>query len=291
MPRSQQSQFAADLPSWVPDWSTNELAVPFLPAGLANPTDERRLFTHQSNYQPWIAVSHGSWNAARDFPYDLDTALDHDCRKLPVSGYILDEIRTATHPNKIFRREGSGTDLQVNYREFCDFDRVFFEPSCKRYVNGESLMHVYWDVYTLGKRHRFYDIPIFKWWNRAQDLYRLLRAAGVPRSIPFWRYVFKAVGVLCWLGLSYWMKDLLLFPETCTYLHGRRIMRTHKGYLGLAPEGSQTGDKVALVKGSRIPLILRPKGEYWELVGAAYVHGVMHGEAFDEANCEVLWIV
>jgi hypothetical protein len=38
--------------------------------------------------------------------------------------------------------------------------------------------------------------------------------------------------------------------------------------------------------GGRVPLILR-QGENedkWELIGDCYVHGVMHGEAFDKTK-------
>ncbi|KKY31310.1 putative heterokaryon incompatibility protein [Diaporthe ampelina] len=48
---------------------------------------------------------------------------------------------------------------------------------------------------------------------------------------------------------------------------------------------AMTGDLIASVQGAKVPLVLRPKGEFqgkktYELVGAAYVHGFMDGEAF-----------
>jgi hypothetical protein len=47
------------------------------------------------------------------------------------------------------------------------------------------------------------------------------------------------------------------------------------------------GDSVWIVPGCRVPLILRPAqgdGQYHELVGGAYVHGFMDGEAVDRPN-------
>ena len=68
-------------------------------------------------------------------------------------------------------------------------------------------------------------------------------------------------------------------------------MRTHNGYIGLAPHLAQNGDVIALAKGARTPLVLRsrPNGN-WELVGDIYVHGIMQGEAFEEDKCEEIII-
>ncbi|KAF9871838.1 heterokaryon incompatibility protein [Colletotrichum karsti] len=62
---------------------------------------------------------------------------------------------------------------------------------------------------------------------------------------------------------------------------GRQILKTQSGLLGLAPCEAQIGDEIWLVKGGRMPLILRRSqaGSY-VLVGEVYVHGIMHGEMF-----------
>ena len=70
----------------------------------------------------------------------------------------------------------------------------------------------------------------------------------------------------------------------------RRMITTKRGYIGLGPRMSQPGDSIFLVKGSRVPLILRPGESGWELIGDCYVHGIMQGEAFDAAKCENLII-
>lgn len=61
----------------------------------------------------------------------------------------------------------------------------------------------------------------------------------------------------------------------------RRLFRTKKGYLGLGAHGLAKGDKVYILAGGAVPLILRPRptGDRYELIGDAYVHGVMDGEA------------
>jgi ankyrin repeat protein len=65
----------------------------------------------------------------------------------------------------------------------------------------------------------------------------------------------------------------------------RRLFRTAKGYLGLAPRSTQPGDQVWLLAGARVPFILR-RGEddgsdTYRFIGETYLHGVMHGEAVE----------
>jgi hypothetical protein len=64
---------------------------------------------------------------------------------------------------------------------------------------------------------------------------------------------------------------------------------TERGYIGMVPQRSQTGDSIHLIFGLETPYVLRPlceeggeqSPERFELVGASYVHGIMDGEALD----------
>jgi len=67
-----------------------------------------------------------------------------------------------------------------------------------------------------------------------------------------------------------------------------RLFRTRKGLLGVGTTSLRVGDSVCIVPGSRVPLIFRPTDAddkkaddvpVVKLVGACYLHGVMHGEA------------
>jgi len=63
---------------------------------------------------------------------------------------------------------------------------------------------------------------------------------------------------------------------------GRRLIRTFHGHCGLAPETTEPGDQIWLLQCAQVPFVLRPRldGRY-SLVGEAYIHGVMFGEAID----------
>src|SRR3569833_392495 len=67
----------------------------------------------------------------------------------------------------------------------------------------------------------------------------------------------------------------------------RRFMLTERGFVGWAPDNmygktqDQTlvGDKICIIYGCSVPLVVRPLRDRWRVVGEAYVQGLMHGEA------------
>lgn len=67
----------------------------------------------------------------------------------------------------------------------------------------------------------------------------------------------------------------------------RRFAVTRKGYFVLGPDALQTGDVVAVLRGGKVPFVLRKvsggggDNERWMLVGECYVHGLMDGEGWD----------
>lgn len=65
--------------------------------------------------------------------------------------------------------------------------------------------------------------------------------------------------------------------------------------MGLAPMYSKIGDKIALLEGGAVPYVLRPttgiEHGHYEIVGEAYIHGFMGGEAWDRALREDIVLV
>jgi hypothetical protein len=76
------------------------------------------------------------------------------------------------------------------------------------------------------------------------------------------------------------------FDRTCK---GRRFMTTAKGYLGWAPdniygtneEQVRKGDKLAIIFGCSMPIVIRPQGKFFQVLGEAYIQGIMDGEALE----------
>jgi hypothetical protein len=88
-------------------------------------------------------------------------------------------------------------------------------------------------------------------------------------------------------------KPFLVFEIQGRYALQRRLIRTEHGYFGLASHAMKIGDSVVLCKGSSVPLILRRRKEgngLFQLIGDAYIHGIMRGEAFQDVKCKRLLI-
>ena len=102
--------------------------------------------------------------------------------------------------------------------------------------------------------------------TKREDMLFLLRAQELMKELKNfkWRkgYAVEAMSLAC---------------------KGRRFFRSNKGFMGLAPDISQNGDKICLVLGCCTPMIIRGGGPNFSLVGESYVHGVMDGELMSDA--------
>jgi hypothetical protein len=74
------------------------------------------------------------------------------------------------------------------------------------------------------------------------------------------------------------------YRSTLTFVRtGRCLFRTKRGCLGFSWNSAQIGDEVWLLESAMIPFILRrePDAKSHNIVGEAYIQGIMHGEVFD----------
>ncbi|KAB5523881.1 heterokaryon incompatibility protein-domain-containing protein [Coniochaeta sp. 2T2.1] len=79
-----------------------------------------------------------------------------------------------------------------------------------------------------------------------------------------------------------------LWHQMTSVCRGRALIVTSKGHFGLAPPCSKVGDVCSVFDGGIVPFLLRPiqsadmetqlRGDH-RLLGEAYIHGVMQGEA------------
>jgi hypothetical protein len=77
----------------------------------------------------------------------------------------------------------------------------------------------------------------------------------------------------------------------------RAFFTTQRGYMGFGPPDTRQGDLVAILRGSRMPFVLREASmtegtydkSYFTVVGYCYLHGVMNGETTsDNVNhCDI----
>jgi hypothetical protein len=77
--------------------------------------------------------------------------------------------------------------------------------------------------------------------------------------------------------------DIEMLVDLVDVMSGRRrFVITKHGRLGWCPHTCQEGDVISVLAGGRVPFVLRKCGEnQYQLVGDAYIHGIMDGEAVE----------
>ncbi|KAI3322975.1 hypothetical protein HD806DRAFT_94651 [Xylariaceae sp. AK1471] len=66
-------------------------------------------------------------------------------------------------------------------------------------------------------------------------------------------------------------------------LGGAVFCGTRRRYVGFVPGLAKMGDRICLLDGGRVPFLLRPEeGGMYSLVGEAYIHGIMQGQALKQ---------
>lgn len=149
------------------------------------------------------------------------------------------------------------------------------------YPTGESATHVCCWILTAGKDE--YGMIVE---NMAQH-----RADFAAFRAKFGRLAQQSLYRLqCEEGLLNGDIDRFLMAarSACS---GRRLFYTSDGYAGIGPAISKAGDKICVFAGGAMPFVLRqdshsnPQKRRLALVGEAYVHGIMHGEAVSQ-HCD-----
>jgi hypothetical protein len=65
------------------------------------------------------------------------------------------------------------------------------------------------------------------------------------------------------------------FRRIYWFPRNRVMIRTEAGHIGLAPLFSEPGDTVAILYGCPNALVLRREGEFWRILGDAYLHSLI----------------
>jgi hypothetical protein len=243
-----------DTPSWVPDWSTRY----------------HRLFNGDSK---------AAKNSSPRYFFS-------DCgRRLNISGMVVDTV------------------------VYCS--KILEEPSSNLFSGGGDLI----DAAILSRTH--HNITVLTQWisyalqmsNQSHELFlealfetihsETKNRSNLRQTFDKWYPVLTAdysecrticsPDIACALALSMTESVNRYHHERCQAIAGKRIFFvTSNGYIGTGPPSMLVMDKVAVLSGLRIPLILREVGPHHKVVGAAYVHGIMQGEVWPEDEGKLL---
>jgi len=312
VPRSSTRSNIIGLPSWVPDWSVPDSTYSLLLPGLRGEEREERpqyratgtnmLFTHP-----------------RFHPDGLKVQL---CGQLIDSVRKVGELLNGDDPTPLpsgFINKGYYEGLKIVFNIFWDmcqnrlllinWETITGARRGRKYITGEDMLDVYWQTFLGGYRTRNTRGIVRslqeerKAWERNLGVYRFpcfLHLHHWNLSYVVATIVFESLNtiwyfllfLLSYTGLwNFDAQDQKWDFSGAIMSKNRRMFKTRDGYIGLGPSGMKEGDRIALFKGGKLPLVVRPVGEDLELVGDCYVHGIMFGERFREEECELIWFV
>ena len=249
------------LPSWVSDWRI------FRSFMLTEPASPLRA---HGNSPPKLEV------------YD-------DPPLLRIHGLEIDTVQACSRclGAREFHRESIPTDLEPTvaylWHDICHQDNFNLSS---RYLNGESAFFAY--MQTLGNgcvqiakrentEYKEVSKPI---WLEHAAMYLLSDAEVSKMVAPDLRKIAEKAKKedkeeqwgRCANGAS----------------ENRIFARTRGGYYVLGPGVMEVGDIICVLFGGKLPFCLRPRGEYYLLVGECYVYGLMEGEAIRMADQQEL---
>ena len=290
VPRVTERSAIGGLPTWVPDWSCSDLCASLLTARICS----------LPSFQPWYSASDGS---------SYDPVFIDSNSKLLLKGHIFDAIHLLSEP--FVDSEGEPEDevtTGINHQQqFSALENVAIThvpgtPMLSYPRTGEHAQEAYWQTLMTGCADPYKSImrsAFYKWWT-IHLLFRILQFLRLDKAwvlVPFMKF-WTMLNVLLYMirpatfGKSFVNDPLVLgFKFAMNNLGYRRMLKTDSGLLGLAPRCTQVGDFLAICKGGKVPLVIRPKVRAtqgsveileWELIGESYVHGAMDGSLWRE---------
>lgn len=69
--------------------------------------------------------------------------------------------------------------------------------------------------------------------------------------------------------------------------YGRTFCIFDDGRAGWVPKAAEVGDQIAIFLGATVPILLRPRGNGYIVLGEAYVHEAMDGQAFEGPDVQI----
>jgi hypothetical protein len=304
------------LPSWVPDWRAmpEAFVVPVMASQSAR--------SHVGNFRPTDRIKLNGeatfYASAGNVP--MDVTFPDDPRILICKGILFDYVdgigglkiagrgEDGNHeaPEEAYDCINSTSPVNIpvglaakdqhsRYKEtdpvessklMDDISRCLVLNRKDRYLSYQTPpKHFYLDfqAFCLSAIERPMDAqsPFCDWFQlnkslfiRHRSLEELCRAAEMP--------AFSERRLEEYKEKSGSNSFLSRFKDT-TESMARRLITTNKGHIGMAPCRVRKGDRICVLFGCSIPMILRQRGDgsSYEVIGECYLHGFMNGEALE----------
>ncbi|KAK3998035.1 heterokaryon incompatibility protein-domain-containing protein [Cladorrhinum sp. PSN332] len=316
-----KKRVVGDLPSWVPDWgSTGNLAEPL----MKNARGETRT-THASQG----STCHPRWDDSgktlilRGYIIDTITnlsvvqprvyfddiaegSMDFMDEYFPDEGFPGEWADNPNDPNRplldVARELWELTKGGAKLIKHGTIQVVSIAGYAERYLLWQQFIRdnievseseagmIFREILSTGTLYpegQAKTEEAFRKWLGTLSPVRRLKSWKVDKYLP--QPLFHSIGFVAGLKDVAFNDGNDAFGSYIAHATNRRVGVTEKSRACLLPRLADVGDKVVLLEGGRVPVILRPRGDDligpMEFIGEAYVRGVMKGEAWEEDKC------
>ena len=270
------------LPTWVPDWNRRHDRI--LRGEKKAAGDSAPSFEIVSNAYNDAGVSGYNKYELKWTP-NVASRNPGDMPKIVTKGLVEDEIAFCLPPLQEDKGRGPVQDdksdepllyniaIMLHWLSISQQPRFHVDPSPSSVLGTLfSIMHSeVWE----HSDHHFQLRELFPdWLVLLNNHLRSLSSTEIPDS---------SAARSCAQDLKVNERLYSYHLERCDAIAGKRIFfTTKKERLGTGPPSMREGDVVALLAGLNAPIVLRlgEAGVGFEVVGVAYVEGIMHGEAW-----------
>jgi hypothetical protein len=225
---------------------------------------------------------------------DLSNREDPTQHSLMVMSRIIVQDRWQDEIGLENAAERVDKNLQIHFADFCAYILPLLE-TCKQgsYI---CLCSVWCNVcgqFICDKRKptaelsKLYNCQICNWgdFDMCSNCFDLGERCPDPRhklqsmtGTSFWcPYTDKIIKAL--QGHASMGKAGRFWQAAVSACRSRVFLRTSQGQYGVGPTTVKPGDTLAVLFGSRVPVILRRHGNFYRLICDCYIHGLMDGEA------------
>ncbi|KAH8199445.1 hypothetical protein TruAng_006383 [Truncatella angustata] len=254
--------------SWVPDWSRRKANIQLIDVDGAEPL----------------------YNSSQSQPLTIGYTADQDI--LPLEGIECDKI-TAYSTRLLDRDPGESTVREEQK----------FALSAWRLIISRPPAHNRFDQTETARRRPLGSFAATLSAGLVDDRSPFLNDTGYSRDAERWLTSYLETGVTrsTLLAKHFALQGLPalrgLAEDASTALEprrfhrkmvhicrGRRIFVTKDGLFGIDPENMKENDIVVVFFGAKVPFVLRPVGEEYQLIGEFYCVQLIEGEAIEKLN-------
>ena len=260
------------LPSWVPDWSHRRLP----PLRIAPPPHREPL----SN--PAVASALDRKPMIRLHPGNPDI--------LTARVLLFDQINGLGHLYQVTETQSPMKDYSSERKLITELQEFLYQTNRSPYLNKEDHETIIWRTLICNHRPNSSAEAPEIYLESYRAILWLAKSFDQTWNIPHSPEInSKTLQDL----IEEDPADLLSQAQVINgavmkWCDSRRRGKTERGYVGQFCADAQIGDMICIPLGSAVPFVIRPSVEgMYNLIGECYVHGIMHGEAFDDPGNEV----